>query len=321
MLLNTLQEIKNYLPINVAFHFEDIAPQIERATIKYLIPILSQKEYNILEKAYQDNTLSDVQKPLLHLCQRALANFAYQLWLPHGTIQVSQSGLHIHQDDMRRPPYKWQMDSLENAYEQTGYECLDEILLYLEQNANEFYFWRVSESYTIFQETLIATAAEFTKYIPKVDNSRRLFLLLKPDMIRVEESQLLATLCQAQYTHLKDTTQTLTEPEKNLLIFCKKAVAYQTFVEAIPDLLFEIYDQTLFGTAHQDETKQKNTPQNVILQNIQDKYARIAQQHWASLKTFINDNIAEFPKIQFSKCYHTGDTQPENKTSNKAFFL
>lgn len=322
MLFKTLEEIKNHLPINVAFHFEDITPQIARATTKYLIPILSEKEYQKLEKAYQDNTVSDMQKPLLLLSQRALANFAYNLWLPHGTIQVSQSGLHIHQDDMRRPPYKWQIDSLQNAYEQTGYETLDEILIYLEQSPNEFSEWKASTAYTIFAETFIKTAAEFTTLLPKIDNSRRLFLLMKADMIRIEETNLVSYICHDQYTYLKEGKAPYTEHEVRLISLIKKAVAYQTFSECLPDLLFEIYDEALYGKAYTDDTQKKAMPKEILLQNISDKYKGIADAHWASLKTYIRENILQFPRIQNSKCYSTNaDTTPANKRENKAIFL
>ncbi len=135
-LFKDINEVKEYLAVNLSFQFPDILPYIKRAEEKFIIPVISQAEYDALHQAYTDDTMTDIQEKLLERVRTPLINFAYFLYIPIGNIQIDSSGYHISTNENTKQAFQWQVDAVAKSFMDTGYEGIEKLYDFLENYAD-----------------------------------------------------------------------------------------------------------------------------------------------------------------------------------------
>src|SRR6056297_11486 len=157
MFLKSVDEIQQYIPVTASFTYQQIKPSIDRSITKHLEPLLGRALLEDLRKA--DNTIeasgdslsadtvsistsegsqtidcNTLKRELITMIERALANLAFYHFIPQLQVQIETSGIHIVTNENRKSAFPWQISDLKKQYAETGFEVLDEILGFLEQN-------------------------------------------------------------------------------------------------------------------------------------------------------------------------------------------
>jgi hypothetical protein len=184
-----LTEIQEILPASVATDRVKLWPFIEQAERKYILPLLESELYDDLQKFCNDheNWMSggsggeDETKTaaLVNLIRIAELNLAYYIGFAPLNVKISDAGFQRMGDsEAFKGLYKYQESDLKSYFETTGYNGLDDILKYIEENIEHFPEWEESTNYTVRKATIIKDAETFDR-ICFINNSRLTFLRLQ----------------------------------------------------------------------------------------------------------------------------------------------
>ena len=158
-LFKTIEEIKEYLAVNLSSDINSLLPYIKRAEQKFIVPVLSQDQYDDLKDWYNQgsgsSTGSDLTEQqyedLLEKVQAALANLAYLLYIPIGNLQISDGGFHVTETTNKKIASQYRIDEIKESFREAGYEGIDVLLEFLEKNADTYTEWMSSSAYTDFK--------------------------------------------------------------------------------------------------------------------------------------------------------------------------
>jgi len=189
---------KATIPVNVGFTYANVQSDVESALERYIIPYLSQAQYD----ASIDST-SEIHLRLIKLVRIAAANIGMGNYMPQGKIQISNGGISYTVDRNKQATPEDKAD-LQASFLDKGFRAIDDMLRFLEANKSTFTAWTASSSFTEFKKLLIRTADEFKI----ISGSRTVFLALVPYIEDVEietienavPAEILVTLRSGNYS-------------------------------------------------------------------------------------------------------------------------
>lgn len=242
-LIKTTAELKKYVAVQQNTEIKSILPDLERAEDAFIVPHLGWAQYSELLAAYGSSTLlTPALGFLLERVQAALANLALAQYADIGQVAISDAGFQINVQDAVKTAFAWQIEGVKGYFLRNGYNALEKLLRFLEENRAAYPLWVNSEAYTIFKSHLINSSSEFSGYCD-IGDSRRTFLALRPIMRTVEQLTVAPQITPGLYAQVLDEIRTgaaLSEPAGTLLELLRPAVAHLVIAEAIPVLPLEI---------------------------------------------------------------------------------
>lgn len=307
-LITTIAEIKTHIAVNLANNIESIRPYIEEAEIKYIKPILGSAFYEELLAEYESSGSGSGDpiesfEELLMKIQRPLVYFAYAMYAPTGNIQISDSGFHIATTETKKTAFQWQVTDAVDSWLELAHQGIDQLLEFLELNIEDYPSWKDSDGYTVFRETFITTAKEFSGFV-NIHNSRRVFITLKSIMKKVEEFELMNVLGEDFYNELK--ADVLDESSgsgsgdgiesDNLVIFpwIKSAVAHLTVARAAVDNYIQLSADGVHMIATSGvNMKAKKTADQAATMPYVVAAERDGKAYLHKLRDYLNKNASE----------------------------
>lgn len=172
------QEFKKFLPVNVNCNFRSLAPALAQAENKYIVPILGTQLFSRLVTYYTDATITrnDCLSLLLEMCQYAVVRLAY--WQDYDVLSVSMSDKGAADNAGEARLYRYQADALKERLKNDGFDQLDTILEFCENNANNLTEFASSDYVTTLHNSVIANTRQFNS-IYDIHHSRLVFLKMK----------------------------------------------------------------------------------------------------------------------------------------------
>src|SRR5690606_14502654 len=133
--------------------------------------------------------------------------------------------------------FQWQIKDAQKTFMHSGFAAIEPIYEYLELKKDMFTAWASSSAYSIFKESFVNTAKDFTSYVGLMKNSRRMFLALKPAIAKVENFHVKPILGDTLFAEIKTQifSGTISDKNKVLLNYIKPAVCHFAFASAITD--------------------------------------------------------------------------------------
>lgn len=178
-LLRNIDEVKNYVSINLNTEWESLSPYIIQADRKYIKSIIGDTLYD----TYLDGVPTEENpKKVYHLLLEASANLSWFLYLPLANVQVSDQGISVTQGQNFKAAEWWQIRDLRRSFLDAGFTALDESLKIMEANDADFQSWKDTDGYTVFKELFVKRTDTFNRWF-NISNSRRTFLALRPYML------------------------------------------------------------------------------------------------------------------------------------------
>ena len=190
---NYAAEFKKFLPVNVNFDFNSLAPSLVKCENKYIVPILGSVLFDKICQYY--NNTGSIEEPLrgkyavlLEKIQFSLVRLA--MWSDYDILSVSISdngaGSKIEQE---KRLYRRQEEALKEILKNDGFDTLDDILSFLEESSSSFPNFATSTFYTKNVDSLIRNTQEFNNHY-SINNSRLIFLKMKYFIEDVENIEL-----------------------------------------------------------------------------------------------------------------------------------
>lgn len=316
-------EMKQYLPVNVQFNFNTIKPFIYQSENKYIIPLLGVNLSEKLANYYEDSTtvvvaLRDKYKQLLEKVQFSLIRLALFTGFDFISVTLTDSGAMAAGDADKRL-FKYQEQSLKNSLKNDGFDFLDDILLFLENNSDFFEDFKESSFYTKNIKSLIRSTEEFNSHY-SINNSRLVFLKMKYFIDDIEKIDLTHHLGSEFVEELINADRSLEKYSKILHSICHYVVysAVAAGCEEFGKL------PTERGLIFETSTNESNiTFERPDLKSTKEYYKYRGEAFLISVINYIKQNKDTYPKfIEFAGENATGDTViKRDNTGKKSVFL
>ncbi|NQU53582.1 MAG: hypothetical protein HQ522_13695 [Bacteroidetes bacterium] len=327
MLFKTITEIKTFLPIGVGNDFNRLKPHITNAENKYIKTLLGTDMYDELLEFYgvlPIANLTDVQlamNELLLKVQHSLIHLAYFVGYDFLNVSISDAGFQRIESDRVKGLYKYQEDNLKKYFSDAGFNALDSILVYLEQNIQHFTEFKASANWTEFKGSFIPTVDILEKIPYNIFGSRLTFLSLKPHLAFIEDTILRLALGEVIYQEIKAGMILDVIPAKvtAILPYIRKPLIY--FATA---LLMEetgatlgnngLYFEKLNGNSPDNKIKQPSSEDRILAMIKRNRF--IGNSYLDALKSYLLANMDAWEDFSGT----TGSLFNRDNTNKKTFW-
>ena len=187
------EDIQKYLKVNISQKATSIAPFADDAANKYIRPHLGASLFDSLKtwlNAEAPEEGEEIEEnaaltALLPYVLNALAKFTFYAATPTLDVQISETGFGVISTSSTVPASKERVAAFRESMLQLAYDCIEELLNFLELNQDDYSEWVSSDAYTQTFKNFINSASAYDKIV-KIDNSRLKFIERIPKMDDVE---------------------------------------------------------------------------------------------------------------------------------------
>lgn len=208
---NDADEMRPYIAVSNALTFRTVQSAIQNAYGLFIRPLVGDKIVKKLQQIYDSvSNISEIKEDanskdlkMLYYAQRANAFLAF--WYDYDEMQVliADSGAKRQESENLKMPYKYQELSLKNGFKQKGFDALDKLIAFLEQNLSDYPDYKESDNYTQTLNSIVRNASEVNAY-HEINCSRLVYLRLKPNIRIIEDTVIAPRIGYSLYEELKN---------------------------------------------------------------------------------------------------------------------
>jgi hypothetical protein len=297
MLFADISELKNFVGggANISLELSSILPTMEEAAWNHVIPILGEEQWQDLYDNF-DSPDAD-QTALLPYVQKPLAMLSLHEYAKIGNIQFGESGIYRVETDMHKSAYKYQENQYKEYMLHQGYEALERMQKFLDNNDDTYTVFAGSTAFTRTRGLLINYASVFrdnySKYV-----SRYTFEHIRPIIEEIEIYAIENFLGPDQFSRIKAgiLADDLTDAELELLRRLQKAVAHFTIKEAIARMWVRIEGKNVVQSENSEPQSYERTASakeaaaGLLLRTEEIHGDRMMKY----VKDYLDDNLATF---------------------------
>ena len=162
MLINTTEELKQFVPTSIGLDYEDIKPYLETAEIKIASDFLTVPILNFLE----GTGLNPSEIKIKNLVTGSVALLALRSYLDFGQITVSSSGVHFTTNENTKTAFEWQITNLKKSCLIECYTKLELIYALIPDTTTGFKtLYENSALQVQINSLLLNSTREFSKHV------------------------------------------------------------------------------------------------------------------------------------------------------------
>jgi len=326
------EEIKQYISVNVSLELDTVKPYITQAERKYIKRLLGTAQYNELLSYYNSTNISgsgsgsgtNLATPaklaeLLEYVQLPLINLACYMGFDMLVTKLGNMGAYRAENDKQKGLYQYQEVSMKNTFKTSGFDALDDLLVYLEENKADFPNWLNSSAYTNTRLNFINSTSEFDQIYP-INDSRLVFLTLKKYMRLIENSEIVGGICKTQFDEIKTqiAADSLSAANLALLPDLQTAVAYLTIARAANEMGLTWSDKGLYFEMNQENLKKQQPADTERIDAIVRNAKKTGMDALEAVREYMVNNIADYPLYEASVLYNNG-IAPKMDNSGKTY--
>ena len=241
MLINDIYDFKSvYGGVQTTMYWDTWSPFVNEAELGIIIPAIGEEFYDELNTLVIMNaSLNRKQARLIGLLKISLAAYADFVGWFRISASTGDAGKVMNTPENTQAPAKWFTAAGRRDAQNRGDKFLEQALVYLEKNADEFETWKDSDVCTLYDGQFISSASELTKVFPQAKKSRRVFVQLK-EYISSAQDDLIKVVGKAQYeawiTKISDANATISPLEDDAFLLVRTMIARKAFASALPYL-------------------------------------------------------------------------------------
>lgn len=315
------EEFKEYLPVNLNLRFETIAPYLAIVEKKYVISLIGQPLMDDI-RAYYDSDGDEQNEAhydeLLDKVRCAVIRLA--MWCGFDAIatQMSDTGFSSAIDKENRL-FRYQEENLKSAFKREGFDALDDVLEYLEENINFFENYTQSPAYTNRNNSLIKTTDMFDECY-NIDKSRLVFLKMRQYVRDVELLRLQHRIGAAFYNELLTADESVARYAA-ILPNIRRFVVYQSIAEGIGELHKVPTEKGLVFEENKTDGVEVKTLEHAQLMETRIQFAEKAEKYLAAAITHIQSTKSDYPNYTQFAGDSPADGIIHRDNTNKKTFL
>lgn len=327
-----MEELRTFVPVSKASDFDTIAPHVINAERDYLIPVIGQETYDQLQALYDSSSsgsgsssgessqTQEKLKELLLLVQAAIAHIAF--WIGYDLINsyITDDGFKRVESEKVKGLYKYQEDNLKKYFRTNGFNGLDTVLQFLEENISFFAKFKASAQYTVLKSSFIPSTAVFNCLV-FIGSSRLTFLRLIPHMQLVEEIEVQPVMGAIAFAELKDEMVKEQPNEKMMAIvpLIQKAVAYLASAFLMEESGADLTDNGLYFTANastnsSDTERKPSDPERIAI--LVKRNRNIGNAYLDQIRSYLVAHASDWTDVTVS----TGKVLRRDNRDKKTFW-
>jgi hypothetical protein len=310
-LIKTIAEIKEVLPKLVASTSNmGLQPNFDRFGGKYVVPLIGQTLYDILETNYNADTLTTDELKLVKMLRLIIAPNGYNDELGMYNLSLGDTGPRKYAQGGTDRVYGWEMQLLQKSLVTAANDGVEITLNYLFETADLWPEWTDSNEYKKIAELILRTGTEFNNDGYTIFQPQRSFFIMRGVMRDVQELFLEGAIGEDLLIYLRDADE-LTEDEAKCMKLLKKALAYLTVMQACKHFSVSFSDNgfTILGERSSNAIdNQANQPMDLKLLELKIRECEKQGQDFlakarAKLVELYN---SEDPEADFVTAYEKG---------------
>ncbi|MDT8392927.1 MAG: DUF6712 family protein [Bacteroidales bacterium] len=328
------EEIRKYISVNSSISFASLLPYIESAEQKYIKQILGSSQYLELSLFYDDpDSWGERPEPkaaasdlgdLLKLAQKSLINLAFLDGFSVLSVNIGDSGAFRKETESQKSLYQYQEEALKYSFRTEGFNSLDAILEFLEDNIDKFPIFKDSDTYTVFKSKFIKTAPEFNKYY-NINDSRLVFLHLQKYIELVNDFSILPVIGRQFFDELLTAwvAGETTDPQDAVIRFIQKIQIFLSISRGLGSLGVDITYNGAYFLSHGTNSsnfKKRDPVSPDFLHTYMQNALHNGNSYIDYMKDYLHENIDEFPTYALFYGYNEGDPLTFRQNTDKKTF-
>lgn len=337
MLLRSIEELRQYIPVDVNMNFATVSPAVEEAEELFIKQLLGEyfPVYEGLYDTYYTGLPTAPTEPLKSLMpyvQRALAYYAMFLSVENIGVNVGDIGIQQQSGQNSQAAPRWKVRALQLSYLLKADRFADDLLEFLEENASVSLYqeWFADIVANTKMSGAIVYSTKIASQYIDINESRRVFLRLKKRIKEIEEYDVRKLVCQNQFDELLTQIRTGSTTSENarLLAVLEPYISKRSLYLTMPALAVKVSHEGISILSSNDSviteqaagTKEKED----LMKSLRDADRNGYEADEEKIKQFIEDNIADYPLIEASPCWTAKADPgpkfiPDNDPCNKHF--
>jgi hypothetical protein len=229
---NNSEEISAFIPSSASLGYDKMKSSLQSAETMFITKLIGEELTNKIDLFYENgvNDNKELWTKLLSLSQRAVAYLAMWYDFDALNLRITDQGFQRQESDTFKGAYKYQEENMKRTFKNRGFNCLDDILEFLDLNRTVFTDYINSPAYIDSQKSIVRSTSEVNNII-YINNSRIIFLRMRCEFNAIEENFIKPKLGDDLYKMLIDSladSSKFTAGDKTILeglrLACAKVV-------------------------------------------------------------------------------------------------
>lgn len=329
MLFTTIAEIQKHLSIGNDGSMDRFSPHILNGETKFMKPLLLgmfdevQEFYDAKTQRPEDPDAAviwDDMTELVFKCQKSIIHLAFWIGFQNLNSTISNSGFKRSESDKMKSLFHYQEDELKTYFRNAGFNAMDEMLAFVEENISSFSEFKASANYTLIRQSFIPDTKTYDGIV-HIAGSRLTFLRLRNHMNLVEDMDIYPILGAAIYTTIKEE-MVKDEPDAKvlkILPYIRKPIAYLSSALLMEESGADLTEKGLYfdSTRAIDNNIGENQPSSDSrIAILVARNRAIGNAYLDQLKSYLVANIADWPAYSGQ----TGSVLRRDNNGKKTFW-
>lgn len=296
-----IDELLEYVPLGAEIdpELKKFKPIIEQVENKIIKKEIGKVIFDELAAFYAGEETSEIKDDAIKIIQKAVANLATAAFIPKHKVMLDSQGVRTSSGNDRQDAKPYDTYEAIQAYENAGWDAIEELLEFLDENIETFTDWPDSPECTSFRNTFIRTTDQLRE-TTGIYLSRRLFKQIKPYIDKTEDLSLKPIIGKEFYTELIESENAgdTTTVNKVLLPYIRRIVGFGALTEALMILPVKI-DREGITVAAPTSTTNMVKPRSVVASNDLANIIKGMEAQFLSargvLKDYLQKNYIGYP--------------------------
>lgn len=305
------------------------SPHILNAETKFMKPLLLGM-FDELQEFYEaktekptdpdDAVIWDDLTDLVSKCQKSIIHLAFWIGFQNLNSTISNSGFKRSESDKMKSLFKYQEDEMKTYFRNAGFDAMDEVLSFIEENITSFSEFKESANYTLIRQSFIPDTKTFDGIV-HIASSRLTFLRLRNHMNLVEDMEIFPILGAEIYTAIKTEMIKDTPDQKvmKILPYIRKPIAYLSSALLMEESGADLTEKGLYFDATRaidNNTGERQPSSDSRIAILVTRNRAIGNAYLDQLKSYLAANIADWPTYSGQ----TGSVFRRDNTGKKTFW-
>lgn len=200
---NGAKEISVFVPASASLSFSKMEAPLSDAQQMFLLPLVESSLMERIEKIYAGQETADKgELQLLAYAQRSVANLAFWYHFDALNLRISDQGFQRQGSGDWQGAYKYQEDRMRDKFKNSGFNALDALLDFVEDNIEKFPEYKETKCWKERSKAIVRSPKEVDRFVC-IYGSHIVFMRLQAEFRTVEEYQLRPILGDTLYLDMR----------------------------------------------------------------------------------------------------------------------
>jgi hypothetical protein len=296
LLFNNFNELKPYLGSgHINNNIDSVASFLEDAALEFIIPVIGKEVFNELKTKFEASEIgeSEVWQQILDKTRRPITHFGYFLLAMDGGLEVDDRGFQAIDTGTTKRPYQWQMRDFKKNRLKNGWNALENLLTYLQDNVEDIEEWENSEARAYFNSLWLKTNLDYSQH-RKIDGFGTLWRIA-PYCLNAQQNEIKENLGEDLYNLYKSYIEESGDSEELAALkpMINRALVFITLSRAIMDIPFTVSFNGL--RIEEVDAIQNNSDIEKNAENLEPQaahYRTLADQAINQLRNYLDENAS-----------------------------